>query len=42
MVNSYRMVIAKLAAEAKERGDEQAHQELAESARREQGQAAAL
>lgn len=41
-VNAYRMVLAKMAAEAKERGDHQGAHDLAESAKRERGQAAGL
>ncbi len=41
-VSGYRMVLAKMAAEAKERGDHQGARELAESAKRERGQAAGL
>lgn len=41
-VSGYRMVLAKMAAEAKERGDNQGAHELAESAKRERGQAAGL
>jgi hypothetical protein len=41
-VSSYRMVLAKMAAEAKERGDHQAAHDLGESAKRERGQGAGL
>ena len=41
-VNGYRMVLAKMAAEAKERGDHQGAHDLSESAKRERGQGAGL